>query len=487
MIFLRATLTLKKASQLFQRGCAWLILVLSVMTLSACQFLPYQAKPIQPETNTTEFRARNPNSPQFSNYLQSMGVSPSQWPIRSWDRDLLSYCALFYHPDLDVARAQWKAAQAAQITAGQKPEIGAGGRVENHSNNSNMTPWTYGMGIDIYVITAGKIEIRIDRAASLSEAAKINIAQTAWQVRTRAIRSLLQYQYNQQLIALLKQELSLRQEIVEMLQKRLDAGIASNVDLNNARIFMQKTEQAYVTELGRQPALLAALANDIGLSVDTLKQMQLPSLWQEEVTDVPQQDDKSLQTYALQNRLDIRAALARYEAAESGLRLEIAKQYPDFVLSPSYVFDQNDRIWSLGINSLLTLVNRNRGLIAEANALRDVEATQFFALQTRVIRQIEMQQATVSSVKENLKRADEVLTVQSQRFNQTQQQFDTGVADRLELTGGKLEILIAQQNRLNLSYQLQQAVIELEDGLQRPLDGVFKLPNSLQNKVSEQR
>jgi len=274
---------------------------------------------------------------------------------------------------------------------------------------------------------------------------------------------------------------------VEMLQKRLDAGIASNVDLNNARIFMQKTEQAYVTELGRQPALLAALANDIGLSVDTLKQMQLPSLWQEEVTDVPQQDDKSLQTYALQNRLDIRAALARYEAAESGLRLEIAKQYPDFVLSPSYVFDQNDRIWSLGINSLLTLVNRNRGLIAEANALRDVEATQFFALQTRVIRQIEMQQATVSSVKENLKRADEVLTVQSQRFNQTQQQFDTGVADRLELTGGKLEILIAQQNRLNLSYQLQQAVIELEDGLQRPLDGVFKLPNSLQNKVSEQR
>ena len=137
MIFLRATLTLKKASQLFQRGCAWLILVLSVMTLSACQFLPYQAKPIQPETNTTEFRARNPNSPQFSNYLQSNGVSPSQLPIRSWDRDLLSYCALFYHPDLDVARAQWKAAQAAQITAGQKPEIGAGGRVENHSNNSN--------------------------------------------------------------------------------------------------------------------------------------------------------------------------------------------------------------------------------------------------------------------------------------------------------------------------------------------------------------
>lgn len=469
----RAARLLRPSAMLLATGA----IVASALLQSACQFVSYQAKPIQSTSNTTEFRARNPNSAQFMAFLEAQNLSPTQGTIRSWDRDLLSYCALFYHPDLDVARAQWKAAQAAQITAGQRPEIGAGGRLENHSNNSNITPWTYGLGIDIYVVTAGKIEIRIDRAASLSEAARINIAQTAWQVRTRALRSLLQYQYNLQQIALLKQELALRQDIVDMLQKRLDAGIASNVDLNNARIFMQKTEQAYVTELGRQPALLAALANDLGLSVETLKQMPLPSLWQEDIAQLaPEQD---LSSYALQNRLDIRAALARYEAAEASLRLEIAKQYPDFVLSPSYTFDQNDRIWALGINSLLTLVNRNRGLIAEANALREVEASQFFALQTRVIRQIEMQQASVSSIKENLKRAQEVLQVQTQRFQQTQRQFDTGVADRLELTGGQLEIMIAQQNRLNLSFQLQQAVIELEDGLQRPLDGLFKLPSGV--------
>jgi outer membrane protein TolC len=192
-------------------------------------------------------------------------------------------------------------------------------------------------------------------------------------------------------------------------------------------------------------------------------------------------DIKSLQSYALLNRLDIRAGLARYEAAESGLRLEIAKQYPDFVLSPSYVFEQGDRIWTLGLNSLLTVLNRNRGLIAEATALREVEAAQFYALQTRVIRQIEMQQSTVLSVQENVKRAEQVLQVQSQRFKQTQRQFETGIADRLELTGGQLELVIAQQNRLNLSYQLQAALIELEDGLQRPIQGLFKLPDTLQN------
>jgi outer membrane protein TolC len=451
---------------------------------AGCQFVSYQAKPIQAEQNTQQFQQRNPTSQDFYAYLQTLDIGVQQFPISQWDRDLLSYCALFYHPDLDVARAQWKAAQATQITAGQRPELKAGGFV----GRDGESPWTYGLGIDIYIETAGRREIRLDRAKNLTEAARINIAQTAWNVRSRAMRSLLQYQYNVQLTELLKQEFALRQDMVDILQKRLDAGIASNVELNNARIFAQKTEQAYVTELGRQPALQAALASDLGLPLNQLNGMNIASMTlnadaagssNDAIADI-----KSLQSYALLNRLDIRAALAKYEAAEASLRLEIAKQYPDFVLTPSYVFEQGDRIWTLGLNSLLTLLNRNRGLIAEATALREVEAAQFYALQTRVIRQIEMQQSTVFSVQENVKRAEQVLQVQSQRFKQTQRQFETGIADRLELTGGQLELVIAQQNRLNLSYQLQAALIELEDGLQRPIQGLFKLPDTVQNSAT---
>lgn len=451
---------------------------------AGCQFVSYQAKPIQAEQNTQQFQQRNPTSQDFYAYLQTLDIGVQQFPISQWDRDLLSYCALFYHPDLDVARAQWKAAQATQITAGQRPELKAGGFV----GRDGESPWTYGLGIDIYIETAGRREIRLDRAKNLTEAARINIAQTAWNVRSRAMRSLLQYQYNVQLTELLKQEFALRKDMVDILQKRLDAGIASNVELNNARIFAQKTEQAYVTELGRQPALQAALASDLGLPLNQLNGMNIASMTlnadaagssNDAIADI-----KSLQSYALLNRLDIRAALAKYEAAEASLRLEIAKQYPDFVLTPSYVFEQGDRIWTLGLNSLLTLLNRNRGLIAEATALREVEAAQFYALQTRVIRQIEMQQSTVFSVQENVKRAEQVLQVQSQRFKQTQRQFETGIADRLELTGGQLELVIAQQNRLNLSYQLQAALIELEDGLQRPIQGLFKLPDTVQNSAT---
>jgi len=450
-----------------------------VFVLSACQFATYQPKPIQVEKNQVNLRERSPQSAEFLSYLKAQNIDLEKSPIRSWNKDLIAYCALFYHPDLDVARSQWRAAQAAIITAGQRPELGVNGLLENHSKSSGETPWTYGLGIDVTIPTAGKIEARIDRASQLSEAARINIAQTAWQVRTRAMRSLLAYQYHQQLLELLKLELDLRIALVDMLQKRVDAGIASNIDLNNARIYLRRAEQAYISELGKQASLQAGLASNIGLSLQTLQSMPLDVQWSDALTKA-NLEQKVLQGFALQNRLDIRSALARYEAAEASLRLEIAKQYPDFVLSPSYAFDQNDRVWSLSISSLLTLINRNRGLIAEANALRDVEASQFFALQARIIGQLDQQQAILKSSRENLKRADNVLNVQTQRFAQTQQQFDAGIADRMELTTAQLEWQIANQNKLNQSYQLQIAAIDLEDVLQGPVDSTFALPRSIE-------
>ena len=54
----------------------------------------------------------------------------------------------------------------------------------------------------------------------------------------------------------------------------------------------------------------------------------------------------ALQTTALLNRLDIRIALEKYAAAESKLKLELAKQYPDLVISPGYAFEFGDNIWS---------------------------------------------------------------------------------------------------------------------------------------------
>jgi outer membrane protein TolC len=456
------------------------LLVSLSLLASGCGFQSYVAKPIKPADVVQQLESRSPESAEFKNYLLAQNYPQSQLPIQQWGLNELSYSALFFHPDLNVARANWRAQQAGIITAGQSPEISVNGSAGRHSQHKNKSPWTYSLGIDVPIVTAGKKQAAIDEASHLSEAARIEIAQTAWQVRSRLAKSLLDYQYASQQSTILASEVKYRTAIVDMLQKRVDAGMASNIELSNARIGLQKAEQSLNAELGRIPSLQANLASNAGLSMESFKKLAInnTSLSNQQ----PVQTD-SLQYEALLNRLDIRASLARFEAAEAKLRLEIAKQYPDISLSPSKTLDQGDKIWTLGFSSLLTLINKNRGMIAEATALREVEIAQFEALQAKVISDLNQSKANYFAALETCEKANTVLASQEKRTKQTQRQFDAGFADRFELTTTQLENLIAEQNALLSTYKIQVAKLELEDAIQRPLDN-FNMPQNLTSQNS---
>jgi outer membrane protein TolC len=451
-----------------------LSILISLSTMaSGCGFQTYVAKPIQPTEVIQQLESKSPDSNEFRAYLIAQNYPQNQLPIQQWGLDELTYSALFFHPDLDVARASWRAQQAGVIKAKQNPEISIKANADHHAQHKDKSPWTYTLGIDVPIITAGKKQAAIDQATNLSEAARIEIAQTAWQVRSRVAKSLLEYQYATQQISILTHEVELRAAIADMLQKRVDAGMASNIELSNARIALQKAEQALNAQSGIIANLQANLASSAGLPLETFKKLNVATSF---ASTQPVQTDL-LQYQALLNRLDIRAALARFEAAEAKLRLEIAKQYPDLNLSPSKTLDQGDQIWSLGFSSLLTLINKNRGQIAEATALRELEFTQFEALQAKVIGDLNQNKANYFAALESTGKANTLLASQEKRTERTQTQFNAGFADRLELTSTQLENLIAKQNVLSTSYKEQSARLELEDAIQRPLDD-FNMPQN---------
>lgn len=460
------------------------VVALTSTFLSGCAFQTYSPQPIDPAERATHYRAHDPNGDGFRDYLLAQGYAADSWPIQQWGPRELTLSALFFNPQLDVARAQWRAAQAAEITSGERQNPGISGNLENHSETAGgISPWTYGLGIDIPVETGGKRQARIDRAKSLSTAARIEIAQTAWQVRSRLLASLIEYNAALRQAQLLQQESDIRSEVVAMLDARLKAGMVSSTEISTSRLQLQKTRQALAAEKGRLPELRAALAGNAGLPLQVFAELSLtpPNL---EIRTDGQQDSDELQRAALLNRLDIRAALARYDAAEAKLRLEIARQYPDIVLSPGYSFDQGDRIWSLGLSTLLSLLNKNEGLIAEARALREVEAAQFEALQAKVISDLDQASAAYASALDQLQKTRQLEISQLDRFKQAQQQFDAGYADRLELTTAKLENLVARQTLLDVEYKTQRASLALEDAMQRPLDSAFSMPADITQAAS---
>lgn len=449
-------------------GRALAFAVLTGVLLAGCGFQTYSPKPLAPADSAARYRAHNTNSPDFHTYLLAQGYSESQLPLQKWGLRELTYSALFFHPQLDVARGQWRAAQAAEITAVRRPDLGLSGRLEHHSqSNGGTSPWSYGLSLDYLVETANKAQIRLAVASQLSEVARIAIAQSAWHARSRLHNSLIDYHASLQQARLLEQEVDLRSEITAMLAKRLSLGMISSVEISNPRLQLQKAQQALQAEQGRASELRAALATNAGLPAEAFNQLELDFSGIADAAKAPITAD--MQAEALQNRLDIRASLAHYAAAEARLRLEIARQYPDLILSPGYFFDQGDSVWSLGWSTFYTLLNKNAGLIGEARALREVEAAQFEALQAQVIGDVEQARARFLAGQEELDKARELQVPLQASTHQIEQQFNAGFADRLELTTAKLENLLAAQNQLTVEIRLQRAASALEDAMQRPL------------------
>lgn len=467
----------------------WLGFFMMANMLTACGFQTYQAKPIDPQHQQSQYLSRTPDSEAFKQFLLSQNYPVTDWPIQTWGAREITLCALFFHADLNTSRAEWRVAMAEQSTASQRPELGGAGNLGNHSRTEgNISPWTLGIGIDVPIETMGKREARIDRAIQLSEAARLQIGQIAWQVRTRITKSWLAFQYASLQSEPLAQELAIRKSIVAMLEKRLALGIASSVEVANARLALQKTQQQWSLNTGRITELRAKLASDAGLPIGSFNELNMVKI---DVTPNTQQLDQLLkqeqaqpniaptQQTALLNRLDIRSALARYAASDTKLRLEIAKQYPNITLSPSYTFDQSDHVWSLGFSSLMTLIYKNRGLIEEARALREVEATKFEKLQASVISQLTQSKAMYATAKTAFEQANNYAQSLRERTKKSQRQFDAGQIDRLELASTQLENITATQDMLNAAQQLALAMSDIEDAMQHPIDDTLDISSTI--------
>jgi outer membrane protein TolC len=100
----------------------------------------------------------------------------------------LTLAAFYFSPELDVARAQWATARAAMRTAGQRPNPSLSVAPQYNTTTFSPSPWIAAVNLDLPLETAGKRGHRIAQARHLSDAAKLNIASTAWQVRGRLRR-----------------------------------------------------------------------------------------------------------------------------------------------------------------------------------------------------------------------------------------------------------------------------------------------------------
>ena len=390
--------------------------------------------------------------------------------MRSWDFETLTLAAFFYHPSLDVARAQWGVAQAGVTTAGGRPNPVLSVVPGLSANPADgVSPWFPSVSLDIPIETAGKRGYRIAQAQHLFEAARLNIASAAWQVRSNLRASLLDYTAAKQRADLLQKQLQFQKQIVSLLEERLQAGVVARNELTLPRVALAKAG-ADLADATRQAAeARVRIAEALGLSAKAIDGAVFDFQWAVSADAGRELTSADARQQALLGRADILSALAEYAASQSALQLEIAKQYPDVHLSPGYQFDQGEHKWSLGLSVELPVLNKNQGPLAEAKARREESAAQFVALQAKIIAEIDGALAARATAMEQLARQSQFAQLAREQSASAEAMFNAGAADKLELASAQLEASANDLAYLDAQIKAQQAVAQLEEALQRPL------------------
>ena len=428
----------------------------------------YQSRPLRPEVTAAQLDARSLSDPALRGFVETnLHRSFSQWPPAQWDFETLTLAAFYYHPSLDVARAQWTLAKAGKVTAGERPNPTVSVAPGYNTTTRIPSPWIVTATLDIPIETAGKRGYRITQATQLSEAARLNIASVAWQVRSTVRRSMVELYAARETEALLKEQQTIQVENVRLLGLQHEAGAISAFELTQARLAADGTRLASRDAERQSAEAHVQLAEAIGIPAHALEVVELSLAGLDQLPDdVPAVEARR---QALLHRADILGALAEYAASQSALQLEIARQYPDIHFNPGYEFDQGDNKWQLGLTVELPVLNQNQGAIAEAEAKRAAAAANFNALQSRVLAEID---GAVAGYRVALqKQADtDALLVNLQKQEKTSQaMFEAGEISKGDLAGLRLQLSASALARLDALVKAQQVLGQLEDALQSPL------------------
>ncbi len=454
--------------------------LLGVFLLGGCA--RFHAETLRPSQTLADFEARTLESPDLKQFIEFCTQRPmTAWPVKKWDLDSLTLAALFYHSDLEVARAQWQVARGAIVTAGERPNPTVGFNPEYKAGGtSGISPWLYGLTFDLPVETMGKRGRRIDQARHHARSAALNIASAAWQVRSRLHTAWIQLKTARANTALWKEQLELQEGCLQSLNGAENGDSLAPPDRLQLEITWRQTQISFLEARRQSEDAEVQLAESLGIPVHAVPRVAL----EPNSGRAQKFSKKEIRQRALTQRPDLLGLLADYEASQSALQLEIARQYPDVHLGPGYTWDQGQNKWSAGVSITLPVFNHNQGPVAEAKARREEARLRFTALQEKIIFEVERVFSAYEFCEQKWEMAQSLLEVQRQQEEIHKQFLMEGEASRLAALNFKLALKTAEFAAADAGSKRDLALAALEDAMMAPLDSqLFPLSGEKRAKV----
>ncbi|WP_395737107.1 TolC family protein [Prosthecobacter sp.] len=438
---------------------ALFLIPLAAALLASCAH--YQAHPLSAESSAAAFAGRSLNDPGLRQFLTEQKASQG-----AWDVNRLALAAAYFHPDVTLARAEAEETTAAIKTAKQRPNpVFTFGPQYASFHRNTLTPWFLAGNVFYQIETAGKRAHRTEQALAAAEAARWRVSARAWAARSRVRLAMLDLHSARENIRLLEIEQKLHDEAIKKLTAQMEAGDVSPFELTQARLALNRTRLALQDAQKLSSTAEARLAAAVGVPLAAFKSVTLDF---SAFSRLPVQSSSAARRLALTHRADLMALLAEYAAAESALRLEYARQYPDVRLGPGFDYNQGQNRWQLGVSFELP-VNGNRGPIAQAEAKRKSAEARFQAQQDAIQGELNIALAAYAASRQKAQTAASLSQEAGVAAATTKRMVEAGELSPLELTRRQLEASTASLARMAAEIEAQNAAGALEDAMQARL------------------
>jgi len=333
---------------------------LALLLLAGCA--SYTPRPLATTPSDSDIAALSRDAATIDRpYLKPANVDLAA-PL---DDNAIAVIAVLNNPDLKAMRTKAGVADAQVFSARLLPDptfsLGLGGILSGPDPFSEIAS---GLGLDLNALRTGKV--RRQAAEAQAKQVRLDLAWAEWQTAGQARLQAVRIRRLQGAIDLLRIDDAQAQSLLGRNLRAAARGDVASTSVEAVRTDAVATADKLRTAEHDLDAAQLELVKLLGLPPQT--QLRLaPS-----VDNAPALDPARLAQIALDNRLDLQALRAGYDAQEAAVHKAILDQFPSLALNLNFTRDTGgNNILGPTVDFTLPLWNRNRGGIAVERATRE--------------------------------------------------------------------------------------------------------------------
>jgi CRISPR system Cascade subunit CasA len=378
--------------------------------------------------------------------------------------DLLA-AALARNAAVAEAAARYRSA----VAAAKVSRVGPGMTLTLTAEYAKSEPkqWLYGVGSDIPLDIGARRGERLNAADLAAVQALYDYGEAVWTVRTALTRARADRLSADAERALGGRLEAVRQARVDRLDRRVAAGEDDRAPALMTRSDLAAAHRRVAEARARRVQADAALARALGVPIAAVTALSLAPV------EPPPQDLAISQAArdAAMTRRDVLKAVIGYDLAESALRTEIARQYPEIHIGPGYSYDHGVSKLPFNLSLVLPPLDLNRAAIAQAEARRGEAGRSMEAIQASVLGAVEQAGSALEAARlaeASIRERD--VPIARRLATSAAHSARAGETDRVDDLGAQATLIEAELAALDARRVAVSAGVDLEDALRAPFD-----------------